>query len=100
MRNTRTENSIGNAMLTIMRNKVSLIVVWIAISGIVQDRSQTEAMKASPHTFVVKQYDKEIILKIKGDEDDHWITNQHGKCKNGTVPPGLVVVVPPLLTKN
>lgn len=36
-------------------------------------------MKASPHTFVVDQDDEQIVLKIKGDESDHWVTNQHGE---------------------
>ena len=92
MRTSRTENSIGNAMLTIVWNVVSLLVVWIAISGIVP----AEAMNASPYTFMVEQDDEEIILKIKGDEDDHWITNQHGKCAR-TVPPSVVAVASPLI---
>jgi hypothetical protein len=69
---------------------MSLLVIWITISGIVP----AEAMNASPYTFVVEQDDEEITLKIKGDEDEHWITNQHGKCVR-TVPPSVVVVVSP-----
>ena len=57
---------------------MSLLVVWVVLFGFVTHLSQTEAIKASPHTFVVTQDEEDIILKIKGDEDDHWITNQQG----------------------
>jgi len=56
---------------------MSLLVVWVILYVFITRLSQTEAMKASPHTFVVTQDEEDIILKIKGDEDDHWITNQH-----------------------
>eukprot|EP00536_Pseudo-nitzschia_multiseries_P015296 jgi/Psemu1/69436/estExt_Genemark1.C_8530018 len=32
-------------------------------------------MKASPHPFVVEQDGEELTLKIKGDEHQHWVTD-------------------------
>mmetsp|Transcript_11951 Transcript_11951/g.30318 ORF Transcript_11951/g.30318 Transcript_11951/m.30318 type:complete len:767 (-) Transcript_11951:168-2468(-) len=62
----------------ILRNIVSLLTIWIFFSGMIPNSlCQTKAMKASPHTFVVDQDDEQIVLKIKGDESDHWVTNQH-----------------------
>ena len=78
-RNYSLSNGIVGAILAIMRNIVSLTVLWILVSGNFPNQSQTEAMKASPHTFVVVQDDEEIVLKIKGDESDHWVTNQNGE---------------------
>lgn len=62
-----------------MRNIVSLVTFWIFVAGTIPNSVQVEAMKASPHTFIVDQDDEEIVLKIKGDEIDHWVTNQHGE---------------------
>jgi len=53
-----------------------LLLVWIMLSAIIPTQLQAEAMKASPHPFVVEQDDEEIILKFKGDEHQHWITDE------------------------
>ena len=70
---------LGEALLARMRQVAALTLVWILMTGFYPNQSRTTAMKASPHTFVVNQDDEEIVLKIKGDESDHWVTNQHGK---------------------
>ena len=72
-------NNIGNSVPTTFRNMVSIVLLWTVISGFMPIGSQSEAMKASPHTFILKQEDEDIVLKIKGDELDHWVTNQYGK---------------------
>lgn len=72
-----TSNSIVDMILTIMRNTVSLIMVWTIVSSITPNQLQTKAIKASPYNFVVNQDDEDIMLKIKGDDSDHWITNQY-----------------------
>ena len=73
-------NVIGSTMHAILRKTVSLAILWMGMSGILIPITwQTHAMKASPHTFSVQQDDEEVVLKIKGDEYDHWVTNQHGE---------------------
>jgi hypothetical protein len=42
------------------------------------------AMTASPHPFIVHQFNESIPLKIKGDEFDNWITDEDGKCRRNT----------------
>lgn len=70
---------LGKAMLTMMNNIAAFTIVWVLMVDFYPGHLQTTAMKASPHTFVVNQDEEEIVLKIKGDESDHWVTNQHGK---------------------
>lgn len=70
---------LGKAIRAMMRNIAACTIAWVLMVDLYPNHSQTTAMKASPHTFVVDQDDEEIILKIKGDESDHWVTNQHGK---------------------
>ena len=70
---------LGEAMLGMMRHIAKLTIVWVLMADFYPNQSRATATKASPHTFVVNQDDEEIILKIKGDESDHWVTNQYGK---------------------
>lgn len=70
---------LGKAIRAMMRNIAACTIAWFLMVDFDPNHSQTTAMKASPHTFVVDQDDEDIILKIKGDESDHWVTNQHGK---------------------
>ena len=63
----------------VRRHTFCLLLGLIITAGIISNQSQVEAMKASPHPFVVEQDDEEIILKMKGDEYQHWITDEDGK---------------------
>ena len=80
-KNHSVSNVIGHLVHTLLRNAVSLAMVWSLIGSmiVVPNRSQTHAMKASPHAFSVNQDEEDVVLKIKGDEFDHWVTNQHGE---------------------
>ena len=64
---------------SILRNTMSLLLAWIVISGSRMNPLQTQAMMASPHPFLVEQYEETITLKIKGDEIEHWVTDKDGK---------------------
>jgi hypothetical protein len=50
---------------------------WLAIAWPILPT--TQAITASPHTFMVQQLNKTIALKINGDEFSHWITDTNGK---------------------
>ncbi|KAG7358665.1 M6 family metalloprotease domain containing protein [Nitzschia inconspicua] len=46
---------------------------WLAISVLFLPKAN--AMTASPHSFLVQQFNETITLKINGDEFTHWITD-------------------------
>lgn len=73
------KRNVMDSIGIILRKKIGLLLIWILMSGIMPNRLFTEAMKASPHPFVVEQDDEEIRLKIKGDELQHWVTDDEGK---------------------
>ena len=41
-----------------------------------------QAMMASPHTYLADQNEETITLKIKGDEQENWVTDMDGKEKS------------------
>lgn len=78
-------NSIGISMLmkdalpSLLRNTVSLSLVWMMFGSGTTAPTMAQAMMASPHAFLVEQFEETISLKIKGDELKHWVTDMDGK---------------------
>jgi hypothetical protein len=76
MKNNRTKTTTTTT--TTMSSSSLWTLLWI---GLFILPPTATAMTASPHPFIVHQFNESIPLKIKGDEFDNWITDEDGKCR-------------------
>ena len=85
---------VKGTVSALMRNIVSLVLISMMMMMMSENRTTTtptttiglqwmvQAMMASPHTYLADQNEETITLKIKGDEQENWVTDMDGKEKS------------------
>ena len=85
---------VKGTVSALMRNIVSLVLISMMMMMMSENRTTTtptttiglqwmvQAMMASPHTYLADQNEDTITLKIKGDEQENWVTDMDGKEKS------------------
>lgn len=74
MKSSKTKSSgdvggIGNTMV---------LRLWFVLAVAVSFLPKAHGITASPHTFLVRQLNETVALKINGDEHIHWVTDTDG----------------------
>ena len=86
---------VKGTVSALMRNIVSLVLISMMMMMLMSENRTTttttttigpqwmaQAMMASPHTYLADQNEETITLKIKGDEQENWVTDMNGKEKS------------------
>ena len=86
---------VKGTVSALMRNIVSLVLISMMMMMLMSENRTTttttttigpqwmaQAMMASPHTYLADQNEDTITLKIKGDEQENWVTDMDGKEKS------------------